>query len=116
MPLISVVPSSSPQAQHLESYFAQWRSLEGLVHALACEDVLQGPLTAEACALAEGRRCESACDASVRLPDMPDEPLTEEVVAALMERCEAQADVTYDFGEAIPNVSYFDLLPRVPSK
>ena len=29
------------QAQHLESYFARWSSLEGLVHALAREDVLQ---------------------------------------------------------------------------
>ena len=42
------------QAQHLESYFAKWSSLEGLVHALAREDVLQGPLPQAACELAEG--------------------------------------------------------------
>jgi len=41
------------QAQHLESYFARWRSLQGLVHALAHEDVLQGPLPQAACELAE---------------------------------------------------------------
>ena len=48
--------------------------------------------------------------------DMLDEPLTEELEAELAEQCEAAANVTYDFEDAIPNHSYFDLLPRVPSK
>ena len=41
------------QAQHLETYYARWGSLQGLVHALAREDVLQGPLPQAACELAE---------------------------------------------------------------
>ena len=108
------------QAQHLESYFAQWRSLEGLVHAVACEDILKGPLTEAACELAEGRRCEAAPEVRARVHDeLPDEPLIEELVVELEElrlRREAEANVTYDVGEATLNVSYFDLLPRVPAK
>ena len=115
-PLPSCGVLTLSQAQHLESYFAQWRSLEGLVHALAREDVLQGPLTEAACALAEGWRCEAVPNVSTRVTDLlPDEPLTEELVAEIVERHEAKVNVTYDFGEAALNVSYFDLQPRVPS-
>ena len=40
------------QAQHLESYFRRWSTLEGLVHAVAREAVVQGPLTEQASELA----------------------------------------------------------------
>jgi DNA polymerase III epsilon subunit-like protein len=39
------------QAEHLKSYFERWDSLQALVHVVAHEDVLQGPLSKEACEL-----------------------------------------------------------------
>lgn len=41
------------QAQQIETYFARWGSLQGLVHALARENVVQGPLPEAASELAE---------------------------------------------------------------
>ena len=32
------------QADHIESYFARWNTLEGLVHVLAREEIVRGPL------------------------------------------------------------------------
>jgi DNA polymerase III epsilon subunit-like protein len=39
------------QAEHIESYFIRWNSLEALVHAVAHEHIIQGPLPKEACEL-----------------------------------------------------------------
>ena len=116
------------QAQHLESYFARWRSLEGLVHALALEVVVQGPLTAAACELAEGRRSDetttadaaTAATAAARVREhaAPDEPSIEELQDLLTERRrlhEETGAARRTCTEGIQNIDYFDLLPRVPA-
>jgi hypothetical protein len=95
--------------------------LEGLVHALAREDILQGPLNERACELVEGRRCEEPSPEQSPPADatLPDEPVIEDLVAELtLQRShrEAEARVTYDAGQATLGISYFDLLPRVPAK
>jgi hypothetical protein len=104
------------QAQHLESYFATWRSLEGLVHALARQDILQGPLSEAVCELVEGRRCEMPQSVPIHAP-LLDEPQTEELVAEWTLQCEVQLEITYDVDElTLTDISYYDLLPRVPAK
>ena len=47
------------QTEHLESYFARWRELQGLVHAVAREVIVQGPLPADVCGLVEGPPCDA---------------------------------------------------------
>jgi DNA polymerase III epsilon subunit-like protein len=102
------------QAQHLESYFAKWRSLGGLVHALAHELVVQMPLTEAACELVEGRRCEAAAAAGAPVDaEAPDEPLIDELVVEWRLQRQVEATVTHD--EPKLDLGYFDLLPRVPS-
>ena len=32
------------QAEHIESYFVRWNTLEGLVHVLAHKEIVRGPL------------------------------------------------------------------------
>ena len=84
------------------------------MHALAREDILQGPLTEAACELVEGRRHETPPPAVSTA--LPDEPLTEELVAELAERRLHETTVTHEVGEATLDLSYFDLLPCVPAK
>jgi DNA polymerase III epsilon subunit-like protein len=88
------------------------------VHAVAREDILQGPLNEAACELVQGRRCEAEPAESEHDALLLDEPLIEELLAELVEQRhrEAEARVTYEVGEGTLNLSYFDLLPRVPAK
>ena len=111
---VDAIDDLEAQAQHLESYFAKWCSLEGVVHALAHEHVVQGPLTEAACELVEGRRWETTGAASSQVDAaLPDEPLIEELVAEWRLQRLVVPIVTHD--EATLHLSYFDLLPRVPS-
>lgn len=46
------------QADHIEFYFKRWDSLEALVHAVALEVIIQGPLTEVVCQLAAKNNLE----------------------------------------------------------
>ena len=92
---LDAIADLEAQAQHLESYFATWRSLEGLVHAVAREEVLQGPLPKAACELLENGKLGSASYFEL-LPRVPSlgalaaasEGLTLFEALSLEERCE----------------------------
>jgi DNA polymerase III epsilon subunit-like protein len=56
------------QAEHIESYFARWNSLQALVHVVAHEHVLQGPLPKEACELISPEAGVSYSDLMPRVP------------------------------------------------
>ena len=63
----AVVADLEAQAGHIKSYFARWRSLEGMVHAVALEIVVQGPLTERVAMLASEHNLEYL-DAMPRIP------------------------------------------------
>ena len=56
------------QAGHIESYFERWNSLQALVHAVAHEHVLQGPLPKEACELISAEAGVGYSDLLPRVP------------------------------------------------
>ena len=55
------------QADHITSYFARWNTLEGLVHVLAREEIVRGPLPRASCARLEDWDAPLA-DAMPRVP------------------------------------------------
>ena len=55
------------QAEHIVSYFARWNSLEGLVHVLAREEIVCGPLPRASCERLEEWGA-SLADAMPRMP------------------------------------------------
>ena len=55
------------QAEHIESYFARWNTLESLVHVLAREEIVCGPLPTTSCDLIE-QWGATLLDAMPRMP------------------------------------------------
>jgi hypothetical protein len=71
------------QADHVESYFARWNTLEGLVHVLALEDVVRGPLPRASCEHLQQLSTAQGCDAAQLLEDaMPRMPAPAALAAA----------------------------------
>ena len=52
-PAIAAANDLLAQADHIESYFARWNSLQVLVHAVVCEVIIQGPLPEAVCERAD---------------------------------------------------------------
>ena len=103
------------QADQLDFYFARWKALEGLVHAVALERVVQGPLTQKVCEFAEGRRCEETPAEAARERD--DHRCAIPEIAARLEeqRLCREAEAALPPTGGLPGVTYFDLMPRVPA-
>ena len=71
------------QAEHVESYFARWNTLEGLVHAVALEDIVRGPLPRETCEHIQQLAETTGCDEAQLLRDaMPRRPAPAALEAA----------------------------------
>ena len=83
------------QAEHIESYFARWNSLQALVHVVAHEHVLQGPLPKEACKLISP---EAGVGYSDLLPRVP----SPAALAAAQRGVELFEDLTQDERMELP--------------
>jgi len=103
------------QADQLDFYFARWNALEGLVHAVALERVVQGPLTQMVCEFAEGRRCDETPAEAARESNDPRCAIPEIAARLEEQRLCREAEAALPPTGGLLGVTYFDLMPRVPA-